>query len=127
VRGPGSDSAANGDQVSEKSATAQLATFIAKFTPEVAASTKEALARMRKRWPGAIELVYDNYNALAIGFAPTERASDAVFSIAVYPRWVTLCFLQNGPQLPDPKGLLKGSRRAPQHGTPEGAPHVRIV
>ena len=70
---------------------------------------------MRKRWPGAIELVYDNYNALAIGFAPTERASEAVFSIAVFPRWVTLCFLQNGPQLPDPKGLLNGSGSRVRH------------
>jgi hypothetical protein len=70
---------------------------------------------MRRSWPGANELVYDNYNALAIGFAPTERASDAVFSIAVFPRWVTLCFLQNGPQLPDPKGLLKGSGSQVRH------------
>jgi hypothetical protein len=98
-----------------KSPTAQLNGFLAKFTPEVARSAKDALARMRTRWPGAIELVYDNYNALAIGFAPTERASDAVFSIAVFPRWVTLCFLQNGPQLPDPKGLLKGSGKQVRH------------
>ena len=101
--------------MSEKTATAQLAGFIKKFTPEVAASAKEALARMRRRWPGATELVYDNYNALAIGFAPGERASDAVFSIAVFPRWVTLCFLQNGPQLPDPKRLLKGSGTQVRH------------
>jgi hypothetical protein len=25
------------------------------------------------------------------------------------PRWVTLCFLQGGPKLPDPNGLLRGS------------------
>jgi hypothetical protein len=31
---------------------------------------------MRKLAPGALELVYDNYNALAIGFSPTERAGD---------------------------------------------------
>ena len=98
-----------------KSPTAQLNGFLAKFTPQVARSAKDAVARMRKRWPGAIELVYDNYNALAIGFAPTERASEAVFSIAVFPRWVTLCFLQNGPQLPDPKGLLNGSGSRVRH------------
>ena len=28
---------------------------------------------MRKRFPTAVELVYDNYNALAIGFSSTER------------------------------------------------------
>jgi hypothetical protein len=101
--------------MTSKSPAAQLNAFIAKFTPEVAAAARDALARMRKRWPGAIELVYDNYNALAIGFAPTERASDAVFSIAVFPRWVTLCFLQNGPELPDPKALLKGSGTRVRH------------
>jgi len=49
---------------------------------------------MRARLPGAVELVYDNHNALAIGFGPTERASDAVFSIALFPRWVSLFFLR---------------------------------
>jgi hypothetical protein len=98
-----------------KSAAAELDGFLAKFTPEVEASAKDALARMRKRWPGAIELVYDNYNALAIGFSPTERPSDAVFSIAVFPRWVSLFFLQAGTQLFDPKGLLKGSGNQVRH------------
>jgi len=63
---------------------------------------------MRKKFPGASVLVYDNYNALAIGFGPTERASDAVFSIALFPRWVNLFFLQ-GAGLPDPNKLLQGS------------------
>ncbi len=41
---------------------------------------------MRRKYPRATVLVYDNYNALAIGFAPTERASDAVISIALFPK-----------------------------------------
>jgi hypothetical protein len=57
-------------------ARAQLAGFIAKFTPEVAAQARAILAKMRTRLPGAVELVYDNYNALAIGFGPNERASE---------------------------------------------------
>ncbi len=76
---------------------------------------KEILARMRKRLPGAIELVYDNYNALAIGFSPTERASDGIFSIAVYPRWVSLFFLQARGRLPDPQKLLKGTGKVVSH------------
>jgi hypothetical protein len=87
----------------------ELETFIRKFTPAVAADARAALKRMRTLVPGAVELVYDNYNALAIGFAPSERASEAVLSIAVFPRWVTLCFLQCGPTLSDPNRLLKGS------------------
>lgn len=53
----------------------QLDAFIAKYEPKIAAETKKVLAAIRKRLPGAQELVYDNYNALAIGFSPTERTS----------------------------------------------------
>jgi len=98
----------------DKSAEQQLAGFIGKYTPEIGALAKAALARMRKRLPGAIELVYDNYNALAIGFGPTERASDAILSIAVFPRWVSL-FLLHGAQLADPEKLLKGSGKRARH------------
>jgi hypothetical protein len=92
----------------------RLDAFMARYTPEVAALAKAALARMRRLLPGAIELVYDNYNALAIGFGPTERASDAIFSIALYPRWVSLFFLQ-GAGLPDPEGRLKGQGSRVRH------------
>lgn len=92
----------------------QLESFLAKFTPEVASVAQRALARMRKRLPGAIQLVYDNYNALAIGFGPTEGPSEAVFSIVIYPQWVTLCFLQ-GAGLPDLGGRLQGSGNVVRH------------
>lgn len=86
----------------------QLDSFIDKFTPEVAALTRTLLAKMKKRIPGACILVYDNYNSLAIGFGPSDRAGQAVLSLAVMPRWVTLCFLR-GVGLPDPHAILKGS------------------
>ena len=95
-------------------AQAQLDGFIDKFDPQVAALARALLARMRSRLPGATILVYDNYNALAIGFAPTDRASQAMLSLAVYPRWVNLFFLQ-GAGLPDPHGLLKGSGSRVRH------------
>jgi len=69
---------------------------------------KAVLKKMRARVPGAVELVYDNYNALVVGFGASERASEAVFSIALYPRWVNLFFLY-GVGLPDPHKILKGS------------------
>ncbi len=97
------------------SAEDQLAGFLAKFTPEIATSAHKILAGMRARLPGAIELVYDNYNALAIGFSPSERASEAIFSIAVYPRWVSLFFLQAKGSFPDPQRLLKGSGNKVRH------------
>ncbi len=104
----------------DSEAKAQLTGFIAKFTPEVAAAAKAVLAKMRKRCPTALELVYDNYNALAIGFSPTERPSDGIFSIAVFPRWVSLFFLQ-GKGLPDPAKILQGNGNVVRHIVLTGA------
>lgn len=63
---------------------------------------------MRKRFPTAVELVYDNYNALAIGFSSTERTSDVIISVAVYASGVNLYFMY-GRSLSDPNKLLQGS------------------
>src|SRR6476619_7050732 len=98
----------------------QLEGFIDKFSSEVAATARAALQKMRARLPGAIELVYDNYNALAIGFGPGERASEAIFSIALYPRWVTLFFLR-GAALEYAYGLLRGSGNQVRHIVRESA------
>jgi hypothetical protein len=86
----------------------ELAGFLSRYSPEIRTLAKAALKKMRARLPGAFELVYDNYNALFVGFGATDRASDAVFSIALYPRWINLFFLQ-GATLHDPEKLLKGS------------------
>ena len=91
-----------------KSPQQRLDSFIDKYTPEIAAFARAVLDKMRSRLPGAIELVYDNYNWLVIGFGPTERPSDAIFSVVLPPGRVTLCFLQ-GARLPDPHCLLRGS------------------
>ena len=58
--------------------------------------------------------MYDNYNGLVIGYGPTERPSEAVLSLVLYPRWVTLCFLK-GAVMPDPRKLLKGSGNVVRH------------
>ncbi len=93
----------------------QLDAFLDKYHPAIAADARVALRRMRARLPGAQELVYDNYNALAIGFSPTDRTSEALFSIAVFPRWVSLFFLQNGTHLRDPECCLEGSGNKVRH------------
>jgi hypothetical protein len=86
----------------------QLDSFLAKYDPEVARFARGALAKMRKLVPGAVEMVYDSYNWLVIGFSPTERPSEAIFSLVLPPGRVTLCFLQ-GAGLPDPGKRLKGN------------------
>ena len=92
----------------------QLAGMLSAFSPEVSGLARAVLRKMEQRLPGATRLVYDNYNALAIGFGPNERTTDAVFSIAVFPRWVSLFFL-NGIELDDPDQLLQGSGNRVRH------------
>ena len=101
--------------VTTASPTAQWRSFLAKYHPKTAAEARRALMKMRALVPGATEMVYDNYNALVVGFGPSERASEAVLSLAVFPKWVTLCFLQNGPRIPDPDQLLQGSGNVVRH------------
>ena len=85
----------------------QLNSFLEKYDPQIAAFARRALAKMRKLVPGAVEMVYDNYNWLVIGFGPSERPSEAIFSLVLPPGRVTLCFLQ-GAGLPDPAKRLQG-------------------
>jgi hypothetical protein len=92
----------------------QLAAFLARFLPEVSAAAEAALERMRARLPGAVEMVYDNYNALVIGFGPSERPSEALFSVVVYPRYVSLAFL-TGASLDDPEGVLQGDGKVARY------------
>ena len=86
----------------------QLAGFIDKFTPEMATLIRAARKKMRELVPRAVEMVYDNYNFFVIGYAPGQKASDAIFSLAAQAKGLSLCFLQ-GAGLPDPDGLLRGS------------------
>jgi hypothetical protein len=92
----------------------QLAEFIARFTPDVAALGTQAVAKLARRLPQADRLVYDNYNALAVAFAADDKASNAIFSIAFYPRWVSLFFAQ-GATLDDPTGVLTGQGAVMRH------------
>jgi hypothetical protein len=86
----------------------QLAGFMQPYSPAIRKTARAALAKLRARIPGATEMVYDTYNALVIGFGPNDRASEAIVSIALYPKWVNLYFL-DGALLPDPGKLLMGT------------------
>lgn len=85
----------------------QLDGFLKKYSPEMEKLGRSAITHLRKRLPGAFCLVYDNYNALAVGFGPTAKPSALPISIAFYPRWATLFFMF-GAALDDPDKLLEG-------------------
>jgi hypothetical protein len=90
------------------SAEEQLRSFIDKFEPKHRATIRAARKALRKRFPTANELAYDNYNFFVIGFGPSERPSDCFVSIAAAANGVGLCFIQ-GASLPDPAKILSGS------------------
>lgn len=85
----------------------RLDNIIATRSPAMAKLTREVLAKLRPRFPGAVEMVYDKKNSLVIGFCPDDRASNVINSIAVYSKWINLYFFE-GDALPDPEGLLQG-------------------
>ncbi|MFI5153189.1 MAG: hypothetical protein ACHQET_07650 [Chitinophagales bacterium] len=58
-------------------------------------------------YPGANELIDDNYNALAFGWSPTDRVGHSFCSVAVMPKYVHFGFYW-GKFIFDPKKILLG-------------------
>jgi hypothetical protein len=100
-------------------ATQQIAGFLARYTTAMQKEARAARHAIRTWMPTATELVYDNYNALVFGYAPGERASEAILSLAILPDHVTLNFWQ-GKKLDDPQKLLRGEGSTVRHIRLEG-------
>ena len=92
---------------SDAATEARIEAFVAKYTPAIAAQLRDARQRLRAHFPRGVEMVFDNYNALVFGIGPTDQSRASFISIAGYPKWVTLFFL-DGACLDDPHGLLEG-------------------
>jgi hypothetical protein len=86
----------------------QLRGFIEKFEPQYQAIIRAARKKLRKRFPTATELVYDNYNFFVIGFGPNDRPSDCIVTIAAAANGVGICFVR-GASLPDSDKVLLGA------------------
>jgi hypothetical protein len=93
---------------SQNDVEAQLKRFVDKFAPDHQRLIRAARRTLRRRFPTATELAYDNYNFFVIGYSPTDHPSDAIVSIAAAANGVGLCFI-HGARLPDPKKILLGS------------------
>jgi hypothetical protein len=85
----------------------QLTSFINKFDAKHRSLIRSVRKELRKRFPTANALAYDNYNFFVIGYGPTERPSDCIVSIAAAASGVGLCFI-HGASLPDPTRILFG-------------------
>ena len=93
--------------MSDIATESRIESFVAKYTPAIAAQLRDARQRLRAHFPRGVEMVFDNYNALVFGIGPSDRTRESFISIAGYPKWVTLFFL-DGAGLDDPEGLLEG-------------------
>jgi len=61
------------------------------------------------RYPAANELIYDNYNALAFGWSPTDRQGHIFCSVAIYRTGMNIHFgFYWGAELADPEKKLSG-------------------
>ncbi len=61
-------------------------------------------------YPQANELIYDNYNALAIGWSPSDKMSHIFCGIAIYRANSNIHFgFYWGNEISDPKKLLIGN------------------
>jgi hypothetical protein len=58
-------------------------------------------------YPDTNELIYDNYNAVAFGWSPTDKAGDVFCSVAVFANHVNFGF-NRGADLDDPAKMLIG-------------------
>jgi hypothetical protein len=59
-------------------------------------------------YPETNELIYDNYNAVAFGWSPTDKAGDVFCSIAVASDHVNFGF-NRGVDIADPGKILLGN------------------
>jgi hypothetical protein len=62
------------------------------------------------------ENIYDAYNAVALGYGPTEALREGICHIAVYAHHVNLGF-NHGATLADPHKILRGSGKHIRHIT----------
>src|SRR5204863_9178487 len=86
----------------------KLTSFINKFDSKHRSLIRSVRKELRKRFPTANELAYDNYNFFVIGYGPTERPSDCIVSIAAAASGIALCFIY-GASLPYPNRILLGA------------------
>ncbi|MEP7111121.1 MAG: hypothetical protein ABI760_24200 [Ferruginibacter sp.] len=92
-----------------KDQTTDLLKFLEPFPGEM----KEIALWLREfvwdLYPGTNELIYDNYNALAVGWSPTHKVGHTFCSIAVGRTSHNIHFgFYWGSQIADPRGILLG-------------------
>jgi len=88
--------------------SAQLSTFMSRFSPGSVALAEQCLQKLSQTFPGTNQLVYDYNHSVVVGYSLTENGIEAIVALAIYPEEVRLYF-GAGKVLPDPKGILQGT------------------
>ena len=93
---------------------AELRRWLARLAPATQARLRAMRSALRERFPTANELAYDYGHSIVLTYAPSERGIEGIASLSVRGEDVSLVF-NNGPALPDPTRLLRGSGRMTRH------------
>lgn len=102
----------------------QLKSLIEKFDARNQKLIRSVRSAVRKRLPAANELIYDYGFSLVITYSPSENGIEGIVSISARDEGVSLYFM-NGPKLPDPKKLLKGSAKMVRYIPIESASRLK--
>jgi hypothetical protein len=93
-----------------KEQTKDLLKFLEPFPKDVQERALWLRSFVWDLYPECNELIYDNYNALAFGWSPTDRVGHTFCSIAVGRSTKNVHFgFYWGAQLADPKKMLLGN------------------
>lgn len=92
-----------------KSETADLLKFLLPFDRHIAELALWMREFVWDKYPQCNELIYDNYNALAFGWSPTEKMTDIFCSVAVYGNKDVHFGFYWGSQIADPEKKLFGN------------------
>lgn len=94
-----------------KETTADLLSYLSVFQTEVVKKVLWLRNWVWEQYPQCNELIYDNYNAVAIGWSPTEKLGQVFCSIAIYRAGnnnIHFGFYW-GAELPDHRKMLLGN------------------
>jgi hypothetical protein len=94
----------------------ELLQFLSPYDTAIQKLALEVRAYLLTIEPGATEIIYDAYNAVAIGYSFTGRLKECYCHVAVYPKHVNLGF-NRGADLDDPKKILQGTGSQVRHVT----------
>src|SRR5215471_13581292 len=92
-----------------KEQTKDLLKFLKPFGAEITERVMSLREFVWDLYPNANELIYDNYNALAFGWSPTDRQGHTFCSIAVWRNGNNIHFgFYWGSEINDPDKILLG-------------------